>query len=133
MSIATVQKALVGHLKTLPNLPPLQEENMRNTSRSGEKFTRVTLLPAATRQLSVGVNGRDQLSGLLQVDIFTPMDTGIDYANELADAIIAHFPRGLSFTDTITTTHIQRAWRQVGGRVETFYQIPVVVQWSAII
>ena len=133
MSITAVQTALVAHLKTLTGLPPLQEENTRNIGKSGQTFTRATLLPSATRPLSVGINGRDQLSGLLQVDIFVPQDVGVAAANTLADQLVAHFGRGTQLIEAGVTTHIQRAWRQVGGRIETFYQVPVVIQWSAIV
>lgn len=133
MSITAVQTALVNKLQTLTGLPPLQAENTRNIGKAGQTFVRATLLPAATQQLSVGVNGRDQLSGLFQVDIFIPQDTGVSPANALADQIIAHFPRGTVLTEAGVTTHVQRAWRQTGGRVETFYQVPVVIQWVAIV
>jgi hypothetical protein len=133
MSIASIQTALVAHLKTLSTLPTLQEENSRFAPKSTDNYSRVTLLPAQPQQISVGTTGKDLLTGLLQVDIFVTLDSGIDAGNALADAVIAHFPRGQIVSHDNTSALCQRSWRQTAGRFNTHYQIPVVVQWASII
>jgi hypothetical protein len=130
--IADIQTALVNHLKTFPTLPPLQEENTRNIGMTGQTFVRATLLPAQPRQLSVGQVGKDLRQGLFQIDVFVPQDTGIAAANQLADALVEHFPRVLALAQGDVIVHTPLAWRQTGGRNGVFYQVPVVIQWSAI-
>ena len=132
MSFATIQSLLDTHLQTLTTLPPLQLENTRNIGKVNEPFCRATMLPARTTQLSVGVNGRNTLQGLYQIDLFYPQDGGTPVALAMADAVIAHLPRGLVLSSGQTFVHIQMSWREAGGRVEPFYQLPVVVQWSCI-
>jgi len=130
MSYAAVQDLLTDHLATVPGLPPLQEENTRNQVKSTTAFSRVTLLPASAVQLTVGQHGRDRVEGLLQVDLFHPIDTGIAAPNALADAVVAHFPRGTTLTDGATTVHVGTVSRLTGGRIEAFYQTPVQVRWA---
>lgn len=133
MSIATIQTLLDTHLQTLTGLPPLQLENTRNIGVTGVAFSRATLLPARTTQVTIGINGKDEVKGLYQVDLFTPQDTGTATANALADDVMDHFPRGLVLTQSGIYLHILRAWREVGRREAPFYNVPVLVEWSAII
>lgn len=133
MSIEKVQAALDARLQALTGLPPIQLENTRYKSVTGQPFTRATLMPAQTSQVSVGVTGRDQLIGLYQIDVVIPSDTGVAPANILADQLVGHFYRGLSLTQSGVTTHIKKTWRGAGYRVEQFYMVPVSVQWYAIV
>lgn len=133
MSIASVQTALDTRLQDLTGLPPVQLENTRNNGVTGQPFTRATLIPAQTSQMTVGVTGRDQLIGLYQIDVFISGDIGVGPANTLADQLVGHFYRGLSLTQAGVTTHIRKAWRGAGYRVEKFYMVPVSVQWYAIV
>jgi hypothetical protein len=132
MSYANLQAALDNHLQTLANLPPLQLENTRNIGRTGQSFSRATLLPARPSQLSVGAQGRDLRRGLYQIDLFVPTDDGATTANVMADEVIAHFPRGLVVSLDGTSVVVEMAYREVGQRVETFYMLPIMVVWWSI-
>ena len=133
MSYATIQDLLVNHLKTLVVLPTLQEENTRNIGKTGVSFSRATMLHTRPQQASVGINGKDAFSGLFQIDLFVPIDSGTADVNTLADTVVEHFPRGLTLTLGNVYVHIQLAWRETGSRFETFYNCPVVIQWQCIV
>jgi hypothetical protein len=129
MSIAAVQTAIVTHLKTLTSLPPMQEENV--TFTPGTSWCRVTLLPARTQQVTLGLHGSDQLMGLAQCDLFVPVGSGVDAVNALADLVVAHFPRGTTLSTDTVTVHTHQVWRQTGGiGPQKFYGVPVVIEWS---
>lgn len=130
MSYSLVQSSIVTHLKTLTNLPPMQEENVHFTP--GTSWCRVTLLPAKTQQVTLGLHGSDRLMGLAQCDLFVPVGTGVGAVNALADQVVAHFPRGFTLTEDDLVIHIHRVWRQTGGiGPQKFYGVPVVIEWSA--
>lgn len=132
MSYAAIQTLLVDHLKTLEELPTLQEENTKNIGESGKTFSRATMLWARPTTLTIGSTGRDMLTGLMQIDVFMLLNTGVNDVNALADSVAEHFPRGLMLSDGQTTVHVSRAWREVGQRFDAHHSVPVMVQWSSI-
>ena len=132
MSYAAIQSLLDAKLQQLSSLPTLQLENTRNVGQTGVAFSRATLLPARATQLTVGLNGRDQRTGLYQVDLFYPIDSSTAAINAMADEIIDNFPRGTALTDGTVTVHCQLCWRETGRRIEQFYSVPVMIQWSCI-
>lgn len=127
-----IQTALLGHLKVMAGLPPLQEENSY-IAPSGT-WARATFLPARTQTATVGEDGYDRLAGLLQIDIFVPVGTGVASAGALADAVREHFPRTLGLDADGAFVQILRTSRDAGRTVlnDKFYQIPVTVEWLCI-
>lgn len=131
MNYHNIQTLLDARLLTVVDLPPLQKENTKNIGVTGQNFCRSTLLPARSTAVTVGQNGKDLYQGLYQIDLFYPMDQGTTAINQMADSVIAAFPRTDLF-DGIIIVHCLRAWREVGSRVEPFYSVPVVVEWQVI-
>lgn len=129
-----IQSALDARLATVTGLPELQTENKRvnRDGKSKTPFARGTLLPNQATQLTVGKNGVNTYSGLYQVDLFYPIDSGVTAANSMADAVMEKFVRGDTLTVGGITVHITISWREAGRRDEPFYAVPVLVQWSTI-
>jgi hypothetical protein len=132
VNISTVYELLAEHLAACSGLPSVQNENTRNIGKHDTPFVRGTVIPAKTQPKTLGINGRNELSGLFQVDIFVPKDAGVSQANALADLVLEHFPRGQTLTDGVDTILITISWRDVGRRDEPFYNAPVMVEWSSI-
>ena len=134
MSITTIHTLLDTHLLTVTGLPTLQRENTRVTPQTGVPWSRATLLPAETRQETLGVTGRNRLNGLYQIDLFYPADTGVQDANEMADELTYEFRRGVQLVHQQSNliVNIEMAWREAGSRYEQFYNAPVIVRWRAI-
>lgn len=130
---AEIQAALDAQLATVTGLPELQRENTRlnRGGRATTPFTRATFLPGQATQLTVGQNGVNRYSGLYQVDLFYPMDTGAATINAMADSVLAAFPRATVLGDEFKV-HCTIAWREAGRRDEPFYAVPVLVQWTTI-
>ena len=112
-------------------LPVLQRENTRITPAAGSPWSRFTMLPAQTQQESLGITGKDRLIGFAQLDLFYPADSGTATANAMADAVIAHIPRGLILEDMTVRVVIQTSWRGIGQRVDQYYQVPISISWRA--
>jgi hypothetical protein len=133
MSFHSIQTQLEEHLAGVTNIPTIQHENERFVPVTGEPWVRFTLLPAATTTESIGVIGKSRMRGLAQIDCIYPENTPVVAINKMADAIIASFPKGMILTDSVVSIHIDQSWREVGYRATQtqFYQIPVMIRWSA--
>lgn len=129
MSYAKIQTLLDTRLAATTGLPTLQLENTRNIAKTGVPFTRGTLLPARSTQISLGTVGKDLFEGLYQVDIFIPQDGGTATVNALVDAVLTQFARGTRLVNGAVTVEIMNSWREVGSRIENFYSVPVTVEW----
>jgi hypothetical protein len=129
-----IYQALITKLKTVPGLPPLQLENTLAKVSDKTAFSRATLIRTRPQQLTMGVTGSDLHAGLLQVDLFVPLNTGTTAVNTLADAVIAAFPRGTTLPVGARQVRIRMAYRETAGRMnDQFHQVPVVVEWQSVI
>lgn len=129
MTFATIQALLEAQVATVVGLPLYQMENTRISPVAGSPWCRSTFLPARTVQETVGMNGRNRLSGLFQIDLFYPSDKGTATANAMTDLVIAAFPRGLQLTSSGVTVLVETSWREAAYKVEQYYNTPVVLKW----
>lgn len=130
MSYSTIHSLLDAQLETVVGLPTLYKENTRAEAKTGVAYSRSTLLPAESNALSTDT---DELQGLYQIDLFYPMDKGVDTSNEIGDLVKAAFPRGLVLETGSTRVHIRMSWREVGQTFQQFYQLPIVVRWTCLL
>jgi hypothetical protein len=129
---ALIDAALIGQLKTTTNLPPLQEENQAHLAKG--TFVRAKMIKATPDALTIGANGRDLHSNTMRVDVFVPVNTGSETANNIADTIIASFPKGLRLTAGDYFIHITRAYRTTALRMnDQFHSAPVNVDFKVIV
>lgn len=125
MNITVIQQLLEGFVESLGL--PLQRENTRNSAQSS--WVRTTLLPAQPAVRSLGIQGSNQLTGLLQVDVMTPVDQGTDQSNTWADTIINACPKGLTLQDGDVLIHIEMAWRFASNIDGKWRICPVMIRW----
>ena len=129
MSYAQIQAELDAHLETLVGLPPLSKENVL-VQLNGTAFTRATLIPTTPVFGTLGTTGKTLRTGTYQVDVFVPENSGSATPNATADAIIAHFNKGLALAGADVTVIIRKAWRSVAIRSDGYYNVPVSVEWN---
>jgi len=77
---------------TIPDYWP----NDDNNPTAGTAHARVWFLPSENDAGSLGGNGVDVQTGILQVDLMYPTNIGIGDILDKADAIATHFQRGHS-------------------------------------
>lgn len=106
MSVASIRAALEVRLSAMPTLRTAYE-NVAFTPTPGEPYQRATMLPATTQNPAFGSTLKHE-SGIFQVSLFYPVNAGSGAAYARADAIRAHFPRGLTLTYSGSTVTIQR-------------------------
>lgn len=129
MNVTEIQTLLDARLETVNDLPALQKENTLYTPTTGTPFTRSTLIPTEPSAMSTHIN---ELRGIHRVDLFYPLDRGIDAVGAMADEIVSAFPRGLELSGTSVTLQVLMAWREAARRSDKFLQVPINVRWSSL-
>lgn len=132
MSIKNVHAVLQSAVADIAGLPTLQRENTRNTNQQAA-WSRFSLLPAETSQATLGDTGKERLNGLAQIDIFTPVDTGVTTALTKAELILAAFPRGTELTISGQIVRIDRCWVETASQDGKHYHTPVQIRWHSLV
>lgn len=129
MSQVLIRKMLETRLGTMSPALATAYENVSFTPSTGIPYQRVNLLPATPDNPTIGGNYYQE-QGLFQVTLCYPKNAGANAAQTRAEAIRAHFERGLSLTDTGVTLTIRRTPRIAPAFVDdAFYCIPVTIEY----
>lgn len=104
-------------------------ENSNFEPTTGTKYLRPTLLPADTTQAESGSSGKDFTTGIYQVDVICPINTGKGEAVNLADDIADTFSRGSIHTYNGVNVRIRRASRRAGNRDGAWFIVPVDIEF----
>jgi len=111
--------------------PPalLSWENFNFVPNSTRVYFRCAMAPARTSNPAFGVDF-DRLQGFYQISVYGIQDRGPGPAEEIADAIIALFPRG-SITQNGVVVNIDTKGSRTQGLNDDngFYFIPVRVRY----
>lgn len=96
MSLSSIKTALLTHLESLGLGIDIHYPNVASDLPDGE-FITPTVLPATTR--SLGLVATNQEVGLLQVSVFVKKGVGEIRSAEIAELILAGFPRNLDLSE----------------------------------
>jgi len=101
------------------------------------RYLRVNHIPNTSRRLFVGSGAPHQRLGLLQVDVFTPLNQGPSTATEIAGLIAAHFPADLRLTTGSPLKIVGRVAKasDVGPALpdDTHWMVPTTVYYEALL
>ena len=75
-------------------LPPIVYPNEASPAVPDAAHLRADILPADTE--SIGLNSWDVERGIIQVSVYEKRSAGIVHAHEIAELVLALFPRGFS-------------------------------------
>ena len=106
--IRDINAALVLAYKScgisLPTAYPAKEFNV-----TGVTFAEIFVMFASRRVLTMGDKGEDRLTGILQVNVHVPEDTGIGELFSNLDTVSSYFSAGSTFTYNGQSVKIYRA------------------------
>lgn len=93
---ASIEDALLARLGTLVTTPPCQFAwpSIDYTPAQGQPYLLPSVMPNRTDEGGLGAGAPERHLGLFQVTVYAPSGSGVAPASELADQVIAHFPRG---------------------------------------
>jgi len=133
MEYVTIQKLLTDHLKTLPDLPKLIEENDAGYLQSDEQvstkkvtYVRTTLQPLRSFPNSIGIGGDDVYPVRFLIQLFVPAGSGTDRTTAFADDVIKLFARGRNLIIDDVCVDTTRAYKNPNN-ITTNYTLSTVV------
>ena len=135
MSRAYIDQALIGAFQAadlqLPtayaNYPPIDPDTGDVIDDlSGIPWCRVTIIPARPTVATMGLDGKDQVDGIMQVDLFYPKNQGTAAAHAKADEISEAFKAGSVHSRNGVDVHVDACGRV--GSVENPDNHQTIVQ-----
>lgn len=128
-----IQAALDNWLDTGTASIDIAWENAGYTPSVGTEYLRPTLIPAKTRQATLGSGGRNEVSGTYVVGCFYPAGDGSADALTMADAICSRFRRGTVISANGLAVRIDRVVRLKAVQEPRWFQVPVAIGWLAYV
>lgn len=119
-------------LAAISGIPAIIVEN-ENASPPNPKaaWVEAFMLPAPTVPAGIGLGAYNFESGIYQVSVYAPPDTGRDDADVLAEKIRSAFKRGTVVDGVTTRTRVETSW--VGpannSKDDGWYMLPVSIRW----
>lgn len=134
MSEVKINAALVtAYRAAMPSLvSSTAYEGMSFTPTVGQKWGQVTNLRAGADMASLGVGGQDESTGVFQIDVSVPENSGTATLLADADTLRAYFVAGRSFTYQSQSVRVRRADVSPIRRVDGWLRVSVSVTYSAI-
>lgn len=131
MSALKINAALVtAYRAVLPSIPTAFE-GVAFAPTVGQKWAQVTNLRAGDDVASLGVGGQDESTGVFQIDVSVPENTGTAALLADADTLRAYFVAGRLFTYQTQTVRVVRADISSCRRVDGWLRISASVTYSA--
>ena len=131
MSLVKISAAFEKRLATIASNLPTAFENTVYAPVEGTAYQRVRLLPAQPENPTLG-DGYYREVGFFEVILFYPINKGRGSAQAKAEAIKAHFARGLAMTESGLTVKVMRT-PIVGSAIqdEKNYILPISINYFA--
>lgn len=128
-----IPAAFFAQLATMASPPPISYENIDFTPPSQAPWIECFWLPAKTYPAEIGDIGGNMQTGLFQITIHVPNNTGIGSALAIVGTLIQLFKRGTVLTHgvvaglNITTCSVGK-----GMAGDQWYSIPVSISYWGI-
>lgn len=99
--------------------------------RPATGYLRVTHVPNTSRRRFVGSTEPHQRRGILQIDVFLPLNGGATKSTENAGKVAQHFPTDLKLPKDGLTVRITKAPDIAQGfSEETYWQVPLTISYD---
>lgn len=133
MSFQKINAALVKAWQALACVEEgnTQYENVKFTPATNEIWARLTMIPAQPVPVTIGTPGTDEHVGLLQVDIFAPLDDSTGPTLQVADLIAECFFAGANFSHENQCVRITSCGRGRSAVEGGWYRTIITINWSA--
>jgi len=129
MNTSNLIDLLATRIGTIPNMPTLAKENTNFKPTLLKPWMRMTVIPGEPTQLSIGEDRLMRYTGLVQIDVFTPPNTGNSTASE---TLIAYFNNKANRMLTLNgePLHISKAYRGTSQHNTDWFRVPVILRYE---
>jgi len=122
-----IQAAFDNRLNTLPGGYDIAWPNIPFEPQAGATYLRPQFLPADTVQVGLGTDGLDDTTGIYQVDVVYPAETG---RSQIPDQVADHFKRGTVLSYNGTNVRIRSVSIASALRDGAFFFVPVSIAFQ---
>ena len=118
MSLDTVRHVVETRISNNWTMTPVHWENVHYEPVPGQAYIAPVVLPATGDKASLGLFALNRWTGILDIGIFFPRDTGSKPGNDIADALFElfynHTESGVTFyTGYVAPTGITEEWNRL--------------------
>lgn len=110
---------------------PWASENRAYAPAAGTAWAEVFILPNQPSVASLGGGGLDAHDGIMQINLNYPAGDGAAAAKQKATTIRAYFYAGRIVSYGGQDVEIVSCGRGPGRNVDSWFRVPVTVQWRA--
>lgn len=134
--MSDIDKALIAAYTAGAFSLPTEYENYNDPDNplpptDNTAWARLWHVPARTTAATLGSAGKDEHTGFLQIDLNYPRGTGDGAAKAKAEAILAYFKIGASFTHNSQAVLVSSNGRSQGRNVDGWYRISLTIYYRA--
>lgn len=133
MSLEKVQQALINQFQTTFGTTwanRLSWENIAFTPPAAQAWMFFYFMPASERIATLGPTGKDQVDGLVQIDVNYPVGVGESDIRKTINALRTCFKPGGLLYEGQGVTILSRS-RAGGMESNGFYKVPFTIRWRA--
>ena len=94
-------------------------------------WAQLDIIPNQPVVAALGENGTDEHTGIMQVALNYPLDTGDGAAVSMADTIRTQYKSGFSKTTNGQSVVITSCGRSAGGEVDGWFRVVITINWYA--
>jgi len=128
-----VRSALVQSLVDLSTANswtyPIAAENNPEEQNHDSVWLGISYIPNIPDVATLGDGGEDDLNGIFQIDIFTPLGKGEKDALDIVDVLRSYFTAGRRFAYSGQEVVITGCGQTNGFSSNNYFRIPVSVIW----
>lgn len=138
MSSAVISELLVDHIDSLDlsSIAPVDvvKPETPYKPKIGQIYLDMQYAPNETLTLFTGADDPKQRQGFLQITVVAPRGQGLNLANRLADAIVAHYKKGTRLNGEAGTTVrvIREPWDSMPLPDNAWLRIPVSIPYISL-
>jgi len=130
--IKTVLQTPLATLTTIPN-DHIAYMNKVYTNSDNEPFIAVNTIGATTRQVSLGTYGKQKYEGLFQINVFVPVDSGLNTLQEIIGELKSIYGRGATLINTEISVKCIIAYEGTASNDDEWYMLPFIVDYYAYV
>lgn len=135
MSTSNVYSALVSRFMEIGVLPAakVQQENVKFLPPTGSSWASLWFLPNIKDVATLGPEGFDELTGVFQIDLNFPQDSGRKLSQDIADVVESNFTSGTKLAYSGQEVTVTACGRSQGRNVNGSFRVPITVGFRALV
>lgn len=132
-AILQISDLLFARLKALVFTPaiPIAWPNTKFTPPAS-LWLRPTIIPAAQNPISLNIDGTNEILGIFQIDVFSPLQSG-EKGEMIASQIAGQFRRGTKLLGSLARVEVRNVLVTQGRSDTVNWQVPVSVSYRAFV